>query len=84
LARVQHNDVNAGLHESCSPLTIAKPRTDCSADKQLLVRVFRSSGKVAVLFQISARRQRDQLHLSVDNGQLSFLAFTHETICVGK
>ena len=80
LAGVQDNDVDAGLDEGRCAVAVAWPRADCGTDKQLLVRVLGRGGEVAVLLQIRARCEGDELVLVVDDGELALLGLAHDAV----
>ena len=81
LSRVNDDNVHFLSREGLDTLVIALAGADRSAAQKLLrCFVHRAVGIVAVLEQICARNEGNQVALRVDDGQLAFLAVLHELV----
>ncbi|TYZ68959.1 hypothetical protein PybrP1_005129 [[Pythium] brassicae (nom. inval.)] len=80
LRRVDHDHVHARCDERSAPFAVARARADRGTDQQLLVRVLGRVREVAVLDEVPARDERDELAARVHDRELALLAFAQNPV----
>jgi hypothetical protein len=85
LAGVQNNNVQTSLNKKLEALLVLLASTNSSGTDQLLgVGELGGKGVVEVLHQIRAGKQRDDVAVGIDNGELSLLGLTENLVGLGQ